>query len=343
MSQPAHITVEDLEKAASVRLFEKVAAANSIDLDALDNEQLQALYTEFEQDVLPSLIEQGQAEKQAAAVQEKIAGLSEEQVIALFEKQAAAEPGMAELGGLEALDDEQLKVAFAYFAENMLPIMAAQDWEVVTPAQAEKIAAAQEVQVKLAEADMLGRHMARAFADESAKLAMTVNSTTGTGGAARAAVTDVKDAAKRVGAAAGSAADRLKGLSPKQKALGAAGIVGASGLAALGAKKLHDSKKEAGVLLTPEDVDLLSKLAAAGDLAGLQKAAGMIAKAASDDGDKDECATCKKDPCVCEKGEEKGKGGEKEASALSAVDLLVEQRATDLAREYLVKNGFVQE
>lgn len=334
MSQQLEVSMEDLEKAASVRLFEKVAAANDIDLNQLSGEQISSLYTDFETNVLPKLAAGEEEEKTAEALeaeaQAKLASLTPEQVVGLFEKQAASE-------GLEPTDwdDEQLKIAFAYFADNVLPIMAYQDFEPVTPAQAEKIAQVQEVQTKIAEADELGRIMARAFYNESQKLA---GATVSAGSGATRVPQALQHAANWVGANKGKA-----------------GLIGAGGLAvaggtALAAKKVLGGKKEASVTLNAGDLEILEQISASGDVEGLKVAAAAILKAASDDKDEDDKGGDK------DKEDDKDKGGEKKmppwmkdkeaekkaSAAFNAVDALVEQRATELAESYLRENGLLK-
>lgn len=339
------VSQEDLEKAATVRLFEKAADASGIDLNELSNDQLNELFGQFERDVLPRLV----AEKQASAeLEAKLASLTEEQIYDLFEKQAATEPALVAAGGLEALTDEQLAMGFSHFVEHVLPIMAEQDFAPVTPQQAAKMAAAEDAQVKLAEAEMLGRHMARGFFAESDKIAaekeeaekkkkdkddgenkeaMTVGSSS-VKSVLGGLKTDAKDAARGI-------AGRLKGMSPGAKA-GVAGAAGAAGGAAAGAgaMKLHQEKK-GSVTLSPEDVAKLAEFASAGDLAAFQKAADAIQKAAElppqfrKSGDED-----KKDGDKDKKEEKDGE--EKKASAL---DLLVEARATELHNAWLAANG----
>lgn len=318
---PTEISKEELEKAANVRLFEKVAAVNGIDLNKLDNTKLAEMYRHFEAEVLPRIIEQDQQEKQAAAVHAKLASLTEPQIWDLFEKQAAAEPDLVAAGGLGELSDDQLKLGFAHFLENVLPIMAAQDFAPVTPEQASKIAEVQEAQVKLAEAEALGRHMARAFYDEASKLAAAG---TPTAPAKTASGTEV---------ATSSIGKRLAGLArANAKPLAAGATVGfAAGRASKGEKQAN------AVTLSPDAVGVLAKLAESDDLDGFKSVTAEIMKAAElppqfqkKDEKKDE-----KD----EKGE-KGEGAEKKASAL---DLLIEERATALHRAYLVENGLLKE
>jgi hypothetical protein len=130
------ITAEDLEKATSVRLFEKAAAAQRIDLN-----QFSA--------VAEKLNNTGNGEETMDAVE-------------IFEKVAEAE-GIE----LDTLEDEQLAGLFNHFVEEVLPgmIAAEEGGEVSDEDDVE------EAQMKLAEAEILGRHMARAFADEQEKLA----------------------------------------------------------------------------------------------------------------------------------------------------------------------------
>jgi hypothetical protein len=157
------VSNEDLEKAAALNLFAKVAEAEGINLDALNDTQLEALYSQFETEVLPGLVGGG-----AATVEDKLASLSQDDVFALFEKQAAAE-GFSD-ADLQAVPDANLQQAFDHFVENVLPEMAANGWE---PVMGDKAASAQveEAQAKLAEADILGRHMANSFHDQLNKLA----------------------------------------------------------------------------------------------------------------------------------------------------------------------------
>jgi hypothetical protein len=169
------ITAEDIEKAASVHLFQKVAADNDIDLSELSPEDQEALYDQFETDVLPGILGEADEPKTASVeeIQEKLASLGEDDVIFLFEKQAAAEGFTAE--DLEEAEDEKLAAAFQHFVNEILPEMAANDWEPVVKEASdeyysEKEAAVEEAAAKLAEADLLGRHMAHSFHDELNKI-----------------------------------------------------------------------------------------------------------------------------------------------------------------------------
>ena len=88
------ITVEDLEKAASVRLFEKAAAAEGIDLNQLSSSEVDELYYNYQQSSEENTMN--------------------DQIFDLFEKQAAYE-GV----DLESLSDEELAYVFNNFVENM--------------------------------------------------------------------------------------------------------------------------------------------------------------------------------------------------------------------------------
>jgi len=147
------VTAEDLEKAASVRLFEKAAAAEGVNLETLDQEQIEELYSAFinNNNLSSSVVDEDNLMKEANAMNEEI--------VELFEKQAEAE-GI----DLETLDDVELANMYNHYVENVLPeqIETEQSYEV------------EEAHAKLAEAEILGRHMARAYADESEKIAATM-------------------------------------------------------------------------------------------------------------------------------------------------------------------------
>jgi hypothetical protein len=191
------VTAEDLEKAASVRLFEKAAAAEGVDLDLLDVDQVEDLYAGF----LSNQPDSGEYTKEASAMNDEI--------VDLFEKTAAAE-GI----DLDEMADDELAELYTHYVENVLPeqlgegekqasdeetildmfqkTAAAEGMDLnefsqyelqdlyghyvenVLPLQlGDKTAAAEvgEAQEKLAEAEILGRHMARSYADELDKLA----------------------------------------------------------------------------------------------------------------------------------------------------------------------------
>jgi len=73
------VTAEDLEKAASVRLFEKAAAAEGVNLDDLDENQVEELYAHF----VSNTMSDADNTKEDSAMNDE--------VIDLFEKTAAAE------------------------------------------------------------------------------------------------------------------------------------------------------------------------------------------------------------------------------------------------------------
>ncbi len=280
-----NITPEDLEKAASVRIVQKVASAEGIDLDQLSGAQLEELFAHFEQNVLSGLLG---GEAQAAGVEEKIASLTQEQAFELFDKQASAE-GL----DLSGASDEQLGAAFEYFVEHVLPVMAANDFEPVVPS-AEKQAEVAEAQAKLAEADILGRQMARGYMDEMGKIATDAVPPSRQIGAAAPTLRERASAGARSAASAvhggagrlGEFVSRGHLTGGKAKALGYGLGAAAIGGTALGAKKLLGGKKPeekestASVTLTAEDVTILNQLAYSGDVEGLQKAASLIKSAA---------------------------------------------------------------
>jgi len=266
------VTAEDLEKAASVRLFEKAAAAEGVDLDSLDVAQVEDLYTAFVSN--PSDTD---TTKEASAMNDEI--------VDLFEKTAAAE-GI----DLDDMADAELAELYNHYVENVLPEQVegekqASDEEIVfdmfqktaaaegldlneynqyelqnmyghyvenvLPLQMGDKTAAAEVEdatEKLAEAEILGRHMARAYMDEFDKEAEkeTMRERAGRyGQKARDAGRYVDSKAKGLGK--GIAGLGSKGVGrggPKtHRALGYGVPTLAAGGLVYGGKKLNDRRK----------------------------------------------------------------------------------------------------
>lgn len=131
------ITAEDLEKAASVRLFEKAAAAEGLNLNEFSDTQVDDLYSNYQQSSEENTMN--------------------EEIFDLFEKQAAYE-GV----DLDALSDDELAYVFDNFVGNL-------DATNVEEEVMEDYDEEEEAYEKLAEAEILGRHMARAYMDEMEK------------------------------------------------------------------------------------------------------------------------------------------------------------------------------
>lgn len=234
------VSTEDLEKAASIAIFEKVAAADGIDFNELDDNQVEELFQYFLTDVLPDMSNEEQAVEEEAINPEKAASAI------LFEKMAEEEDI-----DLDSLTDEQLQELYTHFLDNVIPSMTEEQ-----PAQ--KQASAEEVeeaQAKLAEAEILGRYMARSFMDElngaekqagvGTSLHNLMHNLKG-GGVSRAA----KAVASHNPGTSASGQKALGGALKKtiraNRAAGAsAGALGTASLAAgaYGLKKLHDKKK----------------------------------------------------------------------------------------------------
>jgi len=328
-----NLTTEDIEKAASVRIFAKVAAAENIDLSQLTEPQIDELYAHFEANVLPGILSGNAAEP---STEQKIASLTQPQLFELFDKQASAE-------GLDFSNatDEQLANAFGYFLENVLPAMAENGFEPVgaeKSAEAEKSAAVEEARAKLAEADILGRQMARSWVDEVQKLAAYGGDGPGHRGVWPAVQAKLDEQAAKAPGVGRRALDAIKAHPGRAAGIAAGTLAAGAGAAALRShlkKKDEGKESTAGVALSPEDVEILNHLASTGDTAGLQKAASLIVKAAGfvPFGKKDEKAEDKKKDA--EKSED-----EKKADADAMLDTLVESRAAELAAGWLTENGY---
>lgn len=140
----------DTELAAAGELLQKVAEAEGIDLSQLSDDDVAELMV----DLMPSKIaeEPEKGEDKKASIPE---GLTFADVAVELSKAAAAE-GV----DLTQLSREDYHAAFDAVATRM-----------ASPEFASEKQAAEEAQAKLAEADALGRVMARAFMDEQAKIA----------------------------------------------------------------------------------------------------------------------------------------------------------------------------
>ena len=257
------VTAEDLEKAASVRYFEKAAAAEGVNLDELDEGQVEELYASFIHNTASTVDDHS---KEASAM--------DNEIVDLFEKTAAAE-GI----DLDAMDNDDLAELYAHYVENVLPEQIDEFGEFD---EAEKDASEEEAYEKLAEAEILGRHMARAYMDEMDKDASARERA---GAAARRSgeLLTARNVRENVREVAGEGATRMdklkaygrilrggKGMEGTQgggtmsiearKSLatqgGAAAALAASGY---GAKKLYDRRKEKNA--SAEYDDVVSELA----------------------------------------------------------------------------------
>jgi hypothetical protein len=244
-----------------IDLFEKTAAAEGIDLGEMDDDDLQQLFQHYVENVLPGQVE---ANKEASA---------EEIVLDMFQKTAAAE-GI----DLEEMGEEELEHLYAHYVENVLPDQLDEGGE----DDEEKVASAHE---KLAEAEILGRHMARAYVDEMNKVGAKFVVDGGKGkpspqgdearskedfmGKMRRRVTYVDDKAQDLGeaiAGIGSGGAGRGGVKT-HRALGYGAPALATAGLAYGGKKLYDRSKrgqEKRSGFSELEVDALLKIAAEG-------------------------------------------------------------------------------
>jgi hypothetical protein len=269
-----------------VELFEKTASAEGIDLDDMSDEDLAALYTHYVENVLPEQIAAAQEGEKAASAQEgEKAASANAEIVEMFQKTASAE-GI----DLSDFDEDELEGLFAHYVENVLPL------QLEDADATDKVADAQE---KLAEAEILGRHMARAYADEMDKLAEASSRIRSAASRAKDLLT-AKNVRSNVSEVAGQDAGKMDKLRAYGKILsGKAGndvmtsearkslaaqagtTAGAAGLA-YGGKKMYDKRKsqEKRSGFSELEVDALLKIAEEG---GAQAAAdakeGLMDKA----------------------------------------------------------------
>jgi hypothetical protein len=224
-----------------VELFEKTAAAEGIDLDEMSDEDLAELYEHYVENVLPLQLDGG-SEKEAAA-----------QVFDLFQKTAAAE-GI----DLDEMSDDEIEGLYEHYVENVLPLQIGdEDAE-------EKVADAQE---KLAEAEILGRHMARAYADEIDKVAAEAAEGETLGARLKRYAKTGDEKVQNFGryiASIGAGEGVTRGGPGVHRAIGYGLPAVAAGGLAYGGKKLYDRKKgqTKKASFTEMEVDALLKIAA---------------------------------------------------------------------------------
>lgn len=167
------VAVEDLEKAASARLFQKVANEQGVDLTTLDKKQIEQLFADFEQNILPQILgndtDTGEPDTDPKTAEEPVVDDPEKAAsVLLFAKTAAAE-GI----DLDSMEEKEVDDLYQYFLTEMLPGMFAQEKEAQAQAKVEleKEAQVKQAEANLAEVSILGRHMAQAFNDELNKIA----------------------------------------------------------------------------------------------------------------------------------------------------------------------------
>lgn len=142
-----NIAVDALEEAAKFRLFEKAAAAENINLADMSETDVEDLYSAYNKTHEVNTMN--------------------DQLIDLFEKQAAYE-GV----DLDSLSDDELAYVYNNFLENLAEEEEEEDYGYDDGDYYDEEAEAYE---KLAEAEILGRHMARAYVDELEKTAADAN------------------------------------------------------------------------------------------------------------------------------------------------------------------------
>lgn len=250
----------DTEIAAAGELLQKVAAEQGVDLTELSDEDVAELMT----DLMPQV----QAEKVASAAVPATESIPAETVtyadVAVELSKVAAAKGVE----LASLSREDYHAAFDAVATDM-----------ASPEYGTQKQAEEEAESKLAEADAIGRYMARSFMDEQEKIAASwqgvkdvlkggiakaknlAAKTPGTVGRtlrggemrekARAAksvsgIERLTDRAKAYGLARAAEAAKSKSLGKKVLiGAGGAGVAGGTAAIALGAKRHHD--KQAGI------------------------------------------------------------------------------------------------
>lgn len=249
------ITQEDLEKAASARLFAEAAAAEGIDLNELSEDQAEELYDFWAN---------GGEEKTAA----------DEDADAFFE--AAASQGI----DLDELTEGQVGELYEFWANG---------GEEKTASAEEMLAdaAVKEASAKLAEAEYIGRYMARVYAGELDKIAAEEDSVP-----SKSMMDRLKGAGSYVHGGMGTVGEKAsfgKLTGGKAKALGYGLATAGTGGLAYGGKKLlgrnkgseEEKKSSIDDIIEERALEMLIE-AEAEKLAGFRDTAGHIGEKAKD-------------------------------------------------------------
>ena len=240
LTDTSGVSNEELEKQAATELFHKWASANDIDLTALSDDEYNQLGTSWLAAAQEELVAgtKEASEEEGQSLEEKIAGLTEDEQIELFMKQAEAE-GMTQ-EELDAVPQDKLASAFADFNERILPHMAANNWEPVD------MDAIETAQAKIAEAEFLGQTMAQSFMAELNKEAMDLNKANLPATTPKPKKRVFNMGGPSVPAKLKDAAGKMKGMSGKAKAGIAAAGLATAGLGAAAMKHRANKKKDQG-------------------------------------------------------------------------------------------------
>lgn len=288
------VTAEDLEKAASVRLFEKAAAAEDVDLDSLDQNQVEDLYVAF-------------LSNQSNDDYTKEASAMNDEIVDLFEKTAAAE-GI----DLDDMADHELAELYNHYVENVLP-------EQVEEYEKGASYGGEEYE-KLAEAEILGRHMARAYMDEFDKEA---------GGATRGAQFDRGMA--EAGRWKDSAKVEARNAANDAKAAIGRGYESAKAKAKAGGRAVVSGGKAYGRAMTGKQLRDAMKTYRGGKPGSAARGALVRGKALRG-GAKTLAAWGGTGAAAY--------GAKKLHDKYSSVDEIIEDRANELLGEFLFENGY---
>lgn len=162
----------DADLAVAAEVLEKVAAEQGVDLNTLSQEQIVELLTEL----MPKVAEEHEEKETPAEEKAEEKAKAEKKEEKAEEKKASA--GLpetitfadvaVELGKYAAANNIDLskvsREAYHEAFDKMAAAMTSPEFEAEKKAEA-------EMQAKLAEADVIGRQMARSFMDEQAKIA----------------------------------------------------------------------------------------------------------------------------------------------------------------------------
>jgi len=146
-----------VEEQAALELFAKQASAEGIDLEQLDDEQVEAAFGHFVENILPELLEQegGVVEEYEPGVEDKIAAAQNAIAFDAFVKAASAE-GV----DLNELDEDDVAELFGAWLVQDVPALFEEQAK-----EAELLEYAKIAEANLSEMTVMGQHLGEVAAD----------------------------------------------------------------------------------------------------------------------------------------------------------------------------------
>lgn len=256
-----------IDEQAALELFAKQASAEGIDLDTLEDEQVEAAYAHFVENILPELfaeetgeeVEGSDEEYEEPGVEDKIAAAQNALAFDAFLKAAAAEDV-----DLNEMDEDDVAELFGAWLVQDVPALFEEQAK-----EAELLEYAKIAQANLSEMTVMGQHLGEVAAD--AFLAKIADGTAADPGRLKQMLVGANYAARGTA----SRGIQYAKANPVKAGLAGAGALGVAGAGAYGAAKglkamkaRKAQKQEASKSASAIDERVLEILAAHGLIEG---------------------------------------------------------------------------